>query len=96
MVRAGTYIHTSIAAANRDPAVFDDPDRVDITRRNANQHLAFATGIHVCLGATLARIEGRIAIGRLVQRFPGLRADGEAEIMGLARFRGYNRLPVRV
>ncbi len=96
VVRAGTYIHTSIAGANRDPAVFDDPDRVDITRRNANQHLAFATGIHVCLGATLARIEGRIAIGRLVQRFPGLRADGEAEIMGLARFRGYNRLPVRV
>jgi cytochrome P450 len=91
----GTYIHTSIAGANRDPAVFDDPEAVDITR-NPNRHLAFATGIHVCLGATLARIEGRIAIGKFVERFPRLRADGPAEIMGLARFRGYNSLPVSV
>jgi cytochrome P450 len=75
--------------------VFADPDKVDITR-NPNRHLAFITGIHVCLGATLARIEGRIAIGRLVRRFPKLRASGEAELMGLARFRGYNRIPVRV
>ncbi len=91
----GTYIHTSIGAANRDPEVFPDPDKVDITR-NPNRHLAFITGIHVCLGATLARIEGRIAIGRLVRRFPKLRASGEAELMGLARFRGYNSLPVRI
>lgn len=91
----GTYIHTSIAGANRDPAVFGDPETVDITR-NPNRHLAFATGIHVCLGATLARIEGRIAIGKFVERFPRLRADGPAEIMGLARFRGYNSLPVSV
>ena len=90
-----TYIHTSIGAANRDPAIFPDPDKVDITR-NPNRHLAFITGIHVCLGATLARIEGRIAIGRLVRRFPKLRASGEAELMGLARFRGYNSLPVRI
>jgi len=91
----GTYIHTSIAGANRDPAVFDRPESVDITR-NPNRHLAFATGIHVCLGATLARIEGKIAIGKFVQRFPHLRADGPAEIMGLARFRGYRSLPVSV
>ena len=91
----GTYIHLSIAGANRDPAVFDNPEKVDITR-SPNRHLAFATGIHVCLGATLARIEGRIAIGELVRRFPRLRADGPAETMGLARFRGYSRLPVRV
>ena len=91
----GTYIHTSIGAANRDPAVFDNPDIVDITR-TPNKHLAFITGIHVCLGATLARIEGRIAMGRLVQRFPNLRASGQAEMMGLARFRGYNSLPVRI
>lgn len=92
----GTYIHTSIAGANRDPAVFDDPERLDIGRKNAKKHLAFATGIHVCLGAALARIEGRIAIGKLVKRFPELRANGAAEIMGLARFRGYNSLPVRI
>ncbi len=94
-IPAGTYIHTSIAAANRDPAVFDNPDTVDFTRK-PNRHLAFITGIHVCLGATLARIEGRIAIGRLVERFPDLRAAGEAERMPLARFRGWNRLVVEV
>ena len=96
VLEAGTYIHTSIAGANRDPALFIEPERVDITRPNANKHLAFATGIHVCLGASLARIEGRIAIGNLVKRFPKLQPAGRPEIMGLARFRGYNRLPVRV
>ncbi len=91
----GTYIHTSIGGANRDPAVFETPDQVDITRR-PNKHLAFITGIHVCLGATLARVEGRIAIGRFVQRFPKLQANGPREIMPLARFRGFSSLPVRV
>ena len=91
----GTYIHTSIAGANRDPAVFDDPESMDITRKR-NRHLAFITGIHVCLGATLARIEGRIAIGQFVKRFPNLQANGAREILGLARFRGLARLPVRV
>ncbi|UYV39566.1 cytochrome P450 [Rhodobacteraceae bacterium D3-12] len=91
----GTYIHTSIAAANRDPAVFETPDAVDITRK-PNRHIAFITGIHVCLGATLARIEGRIALGKFVRRFPKLQVNGESELVPLARFRGYARLPVRV
>lgn len=91
----GTYIHTSIAAANRDPAVFADPDRVELSR-SPNKHLAFATGIHVCLGATLARVEGRIAVGGLVKRFPKLAANGPATMVPLARFRGYASLPVRV
>jgi len=92
---AGSYIHTSIAGANRDPEVFDAPETVDITRK-PNRHLAFITGIHVCLGATLARMEGRIALGRLMKRFPDIRANGTATIMPLARFRGYSSLPVRV
>jgi cytochrome P450 len=91
----GTYIHTSIAGANRDPAVFADPDRFDIARK-PNKHLAFITGIHVCLGATLARVEGRIAIGRLVKRFPKLADNGPRTRVPLARFRGYATLPVRV
>lgn len=91
----GTYIHTSIAAANRDPAQFPDPDRMDITR-TPNKHLAFITGIHVCLGATLARVEGRLAIGRLVERFPKLQANGASTRVPLARFRGFATLPVRV
>ena len=92
-VRAGTYIHTSIAAANRDPSEFGEPDRFDITRR-PNRHIAFITGIHVCLGATLARYEGRIAFEKLFTRFPDMEATGEAVRMPLARFRGWNRFDV--
>jgi len=94
-IPAGTYLHTSIAAANRDPDAFADPDRMDIARA-PNRHLAFITGIHVCLGATLARVEGRIALGRLVARFPELAANGPARRVPLARFRGWASLPVRV
>ncbi|NQW01532.1 MAG: cytochrome P450 [Rhodospirillales bacterium] len=94
-VPEGTYIHTSIAAANRDPQEFDNPEQVDIGRR-PNRHVAFARGHHFCLGATLARMEGKIAIGRLVERFPKLRENGAAELLPIARFRGYSRLPVVV
>lgn len=91
----GTYIHTSIAAANRDPAQFEDPDRFDVARQ-PNRHIAFITGIHVCLGASLSRVEGRIAIGKLVQRFPNLSANGPRERVPLARFRGWQTLPVTI
>lgn len=93
-IPAGTYIHTSIAGANRDPAIFDHPDTIDFTRK-PNKHIAFITGIHVCLGATLARYEGKIAFTKLIERFPNMQAAGEPERMPLARFRGYNNLPVR-
>ncbi|ASP19356.1 vitamin D(3) 25-hydroxylase [Antarctobacter heliothermus] len=91
----GTYIHTSIAGANRDPKVFPDPDRVDITRK-PNRHIAFISGIHVCLGASLARVEGRIALGRFVQRFPNMTSNGQRTRVPLARFRGYATLPIRL
>ena len=94
-IARGIYIHTSIAGANRDPDVFENPEIMDFSR-SPNRHLAFATGIHICLGAALARIEGRIAIGRLVERFRDVQAAGEREIMPLARFRGFYRLGVRV
>ncbi len=93
-VAAGTYIHTSIAAANRDPEVFARPDEIDFTRK-PNKHISFITGIHVCLGATLARYEGKIAFSRLIKRFPNMQAAGASERMPLARFRGYSNLPVR-
>jgi cytochrome P450 len=95
VLEPGTYIHTSIGGANRDPAAFDRAEEVDIGRQ-PNKHLAFATGIHVCLGAALARLEGRIAIGKLAARFPGIAANGSREILPLARFRGYVSLPVRI
>ena len=94
-IKEGTYIHTSIAGANRDPSVFVDPHKFDIERKN-NKHIAFITGIHVCLGATLARMEGRIALGKLLTRFPNLQRDGDAERLPLARFRGFTRLPVKL
>jgi cytochrome P450 len=93
MLKAGTYIHIGIGAANRDPAQFPEPDRFDVARE-PNRHFAFGSGVHMCLGAVLARLEGTIALGRLVARFDGLRRDGAYERGGRARFRGFNRYPV--
>lgn len=90
---AGTQVALSIGGANRDPAQFPDPDRLDIGR-TPNRHLAFAAGIHACAGMTLARMEGQSAIGRLVARFPNLCQDGAAVRGGRARFRGYASYPI--
>ncbi|MDP1965138.1 MAG: cytochrome P450, partial [Reyranella sp.] len=90
---AGTYLHIGIGAANRDPAQFPDPDRFD-AGRDPNRHFAFGSGVHMCLGAVLARLEGTIAIGRLVGRLQELRGDGMPERGGRARFRGFNRYPI--
>jgi cytochrome P450 len=68
-VRRGDLVLGAVGAANRDPAVFPDPDRLDI-RRKENKHLSFGIGIHFCLGAALARMEAEIAIGMLLARFP--------------------------
>jgi pimeloyl-[acyl-carrier protein] synthase len=68
---AGSFVVCLLGAANRDPLVFTDPERVDIERRG-NPHLAFGSGIHTCIGAHLARLEGRIALTTMLQRFPEL------------------------
>ena len=70
----GQLIQPDLAAANRDPAQFPDPDRLDITRQE-NRHLALAFGPHFCLGAALARLEGQTAIGTVVRRMPQLRLE---------------------
>lgn len=78
-IPAGEVVLPALLAANRDPDRYDDADRLDITR-SSTQHLAFGHGLHHCLGAPLARLEGRIGIGSLLARFPGLRlADPGAE-----------------
>ncbi len=93
VLAAGTYLHIGIGAANRDPDQFPEPDRFD-AGREPNRHFAFGSGVHMCLGAVLARLEGTIAIGRLVERFDGLARDGAPERGGRARFRGFNRYPI--
>ena len=90
---AGTYIHIGIGAANRDPGQFPRPDLFD-AGRDPNRHVAFGAGVHMCLGAVLARLEGTIAIDHLVRRFDGLARDGTFERGGRARFRGFNRYPI--
>jgi cytochrome P450 len=90
---AGTLVTLCIGAANRDPAQFPDPDRLDISRA-PNRHLAFGTGIHACAGMWLARMEGRVAISRLLARFPRLERAGPFVRGGRARFRGFASYPV--
>ncbi|MGA8513454.1 MAG: cytochrome P450 [Burkholderiaceae bacterium] len=88
----GTLITLCIAAANRDPAVIELPEVLNIERQN-NKHLAFGFGIHQCAGLSLARLEGRVAIGRFVQRFPGYRLTAAPVRGGRARFRGFLQVP---
>jgi cytochrome P450 len=72
-IRAGDAVHVSYLAANRDPAVFPDPDELDVTRRQPAAHLTFGHGTHYCAGAALARVELRLAIEAMLDRFPDLR-----------------------
>ncbi|MFD2272898.1 cytochrome P450 [Undibacterium arcticum] len=90
---AGTRITLCIGAANRDPAQFPDPDRLDL-RRTPNRHLAFGSGIHQCAGMFLARLEARVAISRFLQRFPQYALAGRPQRGGRARFRGFLSVPV--
>ncbi|HYS48596.1 MAG TPA: cytochrome P450, partial [Xanthobacteraceae bacterium] len=89
----GTLVTIGIGAANRDPEQFPDPDRFDVARA-PNRHLAFATGIHLCAGMNLARLEGRVALERFLKCFPDYILDGEPVRSRRARFRGFVSIPV--
>ncbi len=91
----GTLITLCIGAANRDPAQFETPDTLRLDRTN-NRHLAFGFGVHQCAGLSLARLEGRVAIGRFIQRFPGYCLTESPTRGGRARFRGFLRAPFTV
>ena len=96
---AGSLLTLCIGAANRDPTVFENPNQLDLTRGDTrqgkppNRHLAFGFGVHQCAGLSLARLEGQIAIGRFLRRFPNYRLT-ELPLRGMrARFRGFLRAP---
>ncbi|KIN64404.1 Cytochrome P450 family protein [Sulfitobacter noctilucicola] len=91
-IPSGANLHLCIGAANRDPDVFKDPARFDITRK-PNRHLAFAGGPHVCVGLTLARMEGRIAIARFLRRNRDYALSDDRISGGRIRFHGYTSLP---
>ncbi|MGH6625246.1 MAG: cytochrome P450 [Burkholderiaceae bacterium] len=91
----GALVTLCIGAANRDPAQFASPDALDLAREN-NKHLAFGFGIHQCAGLSLARLEGRIAIGRFLQRLPAYRLTEAPKRGGRARFRGFLQAPFAV
>jgi len=91
----GTKITVCIGAANRDPREFPAPDKFDIGRA-PNRHLAFASGIHQCVGMNLARLEGAVAISRFLARFPSYELTDAPTGGGRARFRGFLKVPCRV
>lgn len=88
----GQPIITVLGAANRDPDVFDDPHQLRLARPNAARHVGFSAGIHYCLGASLARMEATIAIGRLIRRFPDVRMAGDPHWRDRITIRGVDRL----
>jgi cytochrome P450 len=92
-VEEGQLAFCMLAAANRDPAAFDDPERFDVGRTD-NKHIAFGYGIHFCLGAPLARAEGQIAFRELLARLPDLRLAGDYEWNANIILRGLKKLPV--
>ncbi|MFD8118359.1 cytochrome P450 [Streptomyces microflavus] len=96
-IPAGSVVLASLAGANRDENFWGpDADRLRLDRENARRHVTFGGGAHYCIGGGLARIQGRIAIGELVRRFPDLEQAGEVRWNGLLSLRGPARLPVRI
>jgi len=95
-VRQGTQMVVSLAGANRDPSVFPHPERFDVTRENAKDHVSFSGGRHYCLGASLARMEGEVGLRAITGRFPDMRLLPGARRRPTRILRGYESLPARL
>ena len=97
VIEPGSMILTSLASANRYPAHWgDDADRLDVARDGAGQHVGFGSGVHYCLGASLARLEAQVAVGTLIRRFPDLDLAGEPVHNGRVTLRGLDSLPLHL
>jgi cytochrome P450 len=95
-IPVGALVLGILGGANRDPAHFAEPDRLDVTRTEP-RHLGFGAGIHYCLGAPLARLEARAAFGALLRRFPGIALAVERPVWRpSSALRGLEALPVRL
>ena len=95
-VKRGELVVIYLAAANRDPMVFDDPQRFDVRRPNAGKHLAFSGGRHFCLGAALARIEGEVGLRQFFTHFPDVQLAGAGLRRDTRVLRGWVQLPVQL
>lgn len=98
VIPAGELVFLALSSANRDPARFPDPDRLDVRRTTAT-HMAFGHGIHHCVGAPLARLEGEIVLRALLDRFPRWEPAEPLDTLSWRyslQFRGLERLPVRL
>jgi cytochrome P450 len=95
LIPKGAPVLLTLGGANRDPEVFDQPDRLLVDRPDASRHLAFSAGIHYCMGAALARLEARIAFEELIGQYPGLALAGTPARRPLLILRGFETVPVR-
>ncbi len=95
MIPAGRAVLVFIGGANRDPALFEQPEEFRIDRPDPGRHLSFSLGIHHCLGASLARLEARIVVEELLRRFPTLEPAGSPTRRSLLVLRGFESVPVR-
>ena len=91
-IEPGTVVMTSLGAANHDPSIFDAPHELRLNRPNAHRHMAFASGIHYCLGSALAKLETEVAVGTLFQRFPTISILGTPSWRDRLTIRGVNQL----
>lgn len=91
-IEPGTVVTTVLGAANHDPRMFEMPHRLDLSRTNASRHMAFAAGIHYCLGSSLAKLEAEIAVGSLITRFPTMTPVGDISWRDRLTIRGVDRL----
>lgn len=93
-IAEGTRLMLSLAAANRDPRLFTDPDQLDLSRANASENLSFAAGRHLCAGHMLARLEGRIAFTRIAARLRDIGLTAEPTPRAGVMFKGYHAMPI--